>query len=145
MAKSTNTCTSLLELLFNGTTFANLADNAVAGPLATLYVSLHTDSPGVGGSQLTNEAAYSSYARLGITRASGVGGWTVAAGQSKNTTLAQFVECDGGSSVVTHVAIGTDAVGAGRVLYAGALSAPRTISSGIQAQFNALALVVTES
>jgi hypothetical protein len=143
MAKSTATCTSLLALLFNGTAFADIAENDSSGPLGTLYVSLHTDSPGTGGSQLTNEANYSSYARLGIVRTAG--GWTVASGQAKNTALAQFIECDGGSNIITHVAIGTDSSGAGRVLYAGSLSAPRTISSGIQAQFNALALVVTES
>ena len=57
----------------------------------------------------------------------------------------QFVECGGGSNVITHVAIGTEASGAGLVLYAGALTAPRTVSSGIQPQFAAGSLTVTES
>lgn len=144
MAKSTNTCNSILALIFNGSPFTNLAINATAAPLTNLYVSLHTGDPGVGGSQLTNEATYGAYARLAIIRTTD--GWNVpAAGATKNKALAQFVECNGSTNSIEYVAVGTDAAGAGRVLYAGQLSSPRTISAGIQPQFNAEALVVTET
>ncbi len=143
MPKSTNTCNSILALIFRATTFTNIAENATVAPLTNLYISLHTGDPGVGGSQLTNEATYTAYARLAVARPAG---WEVpAAGETSNAALAQFVECSGSSNVITHVAIGTDETGAGRVLYAGELSSPRTISNGIQAQFNANALTVTET
>jgi hypothetical protein len=144
MAKSTNTCNSLLALIFNATAFADIAENDTTGPLTNLYISLHTSDPGVGGSQLTNEATYGAYARKEVIRT--ISGWlTPNGGTTKNTALAQFVECSGGSNVITHVAIGTDVSGAGRVLYAGALASPRTISAGIQPQFAAEALVATET
>lgn len=144
MAKSTATCNSLLALIFNTTTFANIAINATAAPLTYLYVSLHTTNPGVGGSQETGEADYGAYARLAIARTTG--GWEIPdAGSTHNKALAQFVECNGGTNAIDYVAIGTDETGAGRVLYAGQLSSTRTISTGIQPQFNASTLVVTET
>jgi hypothetical protein len=144
MAKSTNTCNSILALLFNATTFDGFAENDSTSPFTDLYLSLHTTDPGVGGNQTTGEATFTSYARLAVARTTG--GWEVpAAGSTSNAAIAQFIECTGGSNAIDYVAIGTAASGAGTVLYAGQLSATRTISSGIQAQFNANALVVTET
>lgn len=53
-----------LLLIFNATAIANIADNAASAPLTNLYVSLHTADPGEAGDQTTNEAAYTSYARV---------------------------------------------------------------------------------
>ena len=146
MAKSTNTCNSLLALIFNATTFANIAINASSSPLTNLYVSLHKTDPGVGGSQLTGEADYGAYSRIAVPRDNTASGWkTPASGSTDNNALISFTECDGGSNSIGYVAIGTDSSGAGRVLYAGSLSSPRTISEGIQPQFSAHALTVTES
>ena len=78
----------LLKLIFNGTAIANIADNAAASPLTSLYVSLHTGDPGEAGSQTTNEAAYTSYARVAVAR-SGVG-WTVSGSTVTNAALIQF-------------------------------------------------------
>jgi len=144
MAKSTDVCNSILALIFNATAWADIAENDNSGPLTYLWVSLHTGDPGVGGSQLTNEATYEAYGRLGIIRTTS--GWEVPnAGSTSNAALAQFVECSGSSNVITHVAIGKLETGAGKVLYAGELSSPRTISAGIQPQFSENALVVTET
>lgn len=145
MAKSTNTCNSILKLIFNGTAWDDIAENDTTAPLASLYVSLHTGVVGVGDDQTVNEADYTAYDRLSVTR--NAGGWLVAVGGvTKNTALAQFPEAAGGTNVITHVAIGTaDLPGAGHVLYAGSLTAPRTITAGIQPQFAAEALVVTET
>ena len=146
MPKSTNTCNSILALIFNATTFANLAINASAAPLTNLYVSLHKGDPSVGGSQETNEADFGAYARVAVPRDNTGTGWkTPSGGATDNNGLLSFTECDGGSNSINHVAIGTDLSGAGRVLYAGALSSPRTISEGIQPQFSAHALTVTET
>lgn len=148
MAKSTDTCNSILALIFNGTAWADIAENDSSGPLTNLYLALYTDTPGVGGDPRTNEVtvgAYASYARIAVSR--NVGGWLApTGGVTKNTALKQFPECTGGTgATITHVAIVTSASGDGDVLYAGALGSPRSVSSGIQPQFAAEALTVTES
>jgi hypothetical protein len=54
--------TNLLLLLFNNTTWANVGDaTGIVGSTGagSLYLSLHTSSPGTGGNQATNEIAYS--------------------------------------------------------------------------------------
>lgn len=143
MPKSTTFCNDLAALVFNATAIANLADNAASAPLTNLYLSLHTASPGIGGSQLTNETAFTNYVRIAVART--VGGWTVASGVSTNAALAQFAQCGVTGATITHVAIGTAASGAGKVLYAGALNSPLSVSNLIQPQFSAAALTATET
>lgn len=144
MAKSTSACNSILALIFNATAWADIAENDGSGPLSNLYLSLHTGDPGVGGSQLTNEATYTGYARLAVVRTTV--GWAVpSSGSTSNAALAQFVICSGGSNTITYVAIGKLENGAGLVLYAGQLSSPRAVSDGIQPQFAIGGLVVTET
>ena len=147
MAKSVATSNSILALIFNGTTFANIADNAGGSPLANLYVSLHTGDPGVGGDQTTNEATYDSYGRIAVVRSTS--GWKVpASGSTDNNAAAGivFVEATGvTTNTISHVAIGTDISGTGRVLYAGQLSSSRTVSAGIQPQFNQHSLQISET
>lgn len=145
MSKSNAFENSLLQLLFNNVDIANIGDaggiqnSATAG---SLYLALHTADPGEAGDQTTNECAYGSYARVGVART--VGGWTVASNTASNTALAQFPECTSGSETITHVSIGVASAGASVILYSGALTASRSVSSGIQPQFAASGLTVTE-
>jgi len=132
-----------------GTTTANDTINAILRAVdpawrsgATRYVSLHTATPGAGGDQTTNEATFGSYARVAVTAATGFS--AAAAGATANTGLIQFPECTSGSNTVTYVAIGTASSGAGQLLYFGALTSSRDISTGIQAQFAISALSATE-
>lgn len=143
MPKSTPFSNDLIALIFNAVAIALIADNAGATPLTNLYLSLHTASPGVGGAQTTNETAYTNYARIPIART--VGGWTVGSGVATNAALAQFAQCGASGATISHVAVGTAASGAGKVLYSGALSSSLAVANGIQPQFAALALTVTES
>jgi hypothetical protein len=143
MPKSTTFSNDIAALIFNATPIANLADDASSSPATNLYLSLHTATPGIGGSQLTNEAAYTNYLRIAIPRS--VGGWTVAAGAAANAALAQFAQCGASGATISHVAIGTASSGAGKVLYAGALSAPLAVANLIQPQFAIGALTATES
>lgn len=145
MPKATTTSANkILALIFNATAWANMADNAATSPFTNLYLSLHTADPGVGGSQATNETAYTNYARIAIARTTG--GWAVpSAGATSNAALAQFAQCGVTGATITHVAVGTAASGAGAVLYAGALSSPLAVANGIQPQFAASALSITES
>jgi len=145
MSKSNAFETSLLGLLFNNTDIANIGDagglqnSAAAG---SLYLALHTGDPGEAGDQTTNECAYGSYARVAIART--VGGWTVSGNTVTNVALAQFPECTSGSETITYVSIGVASAGASVILYSGALTASRSVSAGIQPQFAATALTVTE-
>lgn len=110
---------------------------------ASRYIALYTATPGVGGTATTNESAYGSYARVAVTAATGF--TAASAASSSNTGLIQFPECTSGSETITYVAIVTTASGAGQILYFGALTASRAISTGIQPQFAISALVATES
>lgn len=143
MAKSINTDNSLLKLIFNGTAWANIADNAATSPYTQLYISLHSADPGTGDAQTTNEVAYTNYTRIAIARTTG--GWTVSTNNATNAALSQFPQCGASGATITHVAIGTALTGAGHVLYAGALSSSLAVSNGIQPQFAIGALQVTES
>lgn len=144
MAKSTSACNSILALIFNATAWTDIAENDNTVPLSNLYISLHTDTPGVGGNQTTNEATYGAYARIAVVRTTS--GWEVpAAGSTSNAAIITFDECISSSNSITHVAIGKAGSAAGLVLYAGALTAPRTVSTGIQPQFNVNTLIVTET
>jgi len=145
MSKSNTFENDLLQLIFNNVDIADIGDagglqnSATAG---SLYVALHTGDPGEAGNATTSEAAYGSYARVAVARSGG--GWTVAGNEAENFALIQFPECTSGSETITHVSITTASSGTSKILYSGALSASRAISSGIQPQFAATALTVTE-
>lgn len=89
-----------------------LQPSAVAG---NLYVSLHTSDPGLMGTQLTNEAAYTGYGRVGVPRSAV--GWTIFQNRAWNAQDIVFGVCTGGAATITHVGIGTAAAGAGLLLY----------------------------
>jgi len=145
MSKGNTFENDLLQLIFNNVDIADIGDagglqnSATAG---SLYIALHTGDPGEAGTATTSEAAYGSYARVAVART--VGGWTVATNTATNAALIQFPECSSGSETITHVSITTASSGATKILYSGALTASRAISSGIQPQFAASALTVTE-
>ena len=144
MPKSTSASNSILALIFNATTWADIAENDSSSPATNLYLSLHTADPGVGGAQTTNETAYTNYARIAVARTTG--GWDApSAGATANAALAQFAQCGVTGATLTHVAIGTASSGAGLVLYAGALTSSLAVANGIQPQFAAGALDVTEA
>jgi hypothetical protein len=145
MSKSNSFENSLLLLLFNNVDIANIGDAAGLQNSSTagnFYLALHTADPGEAGDQTTNECTYTSYARVGVARTAG--GWTVSGNSVSNTALVQFPECTGGSETITHVSVGMLSSGASVILYSGALTASRSVSSGIQPQFAASALTITE-
>lgn len=125
MASLTNSAeNSFLVLLFNATAWANVADNAAGSPLTNLYVSLHTADPGEGGSQTTNETAYTNYARQPVARTAG--GWTISGTdptQVVNAGTISFPQCGVTGATITHFGIGSLVSGAG-VLYASGVIGP---------------------
>lgn len=118
----------LLALILNGTAIGNIADNAGTSPLTNLYLSLHTADPGEAGTQETNEAAYTSYARQAVARSGS--GWTVSGSTATLAANVDFPEATGGTETITHFAIGTDETGAGKVIAYGALDASLAVSTG---------------
>lgn len=135
MSKGNTTENDILEYIFKGTAISWNGNT-------NLFLSLHTADPGEGGNQTTNEATYTSYARVSVSR-SGTG-WTVSGNQVQNAALVQFPQATGGTNTITHVAVGTASSGTGQILYSGALNSSLTVSSGIQPQFSAGALTLTE-
>lgn len=142
MSKSNALETALLELVFKATTFDGIAENDTSSPNTNLYVSLHTADPGEAGTQATNEAAYTSYARVAVARSGS--GWTVTNNTVTNAALVQFPQCTGGSETITHVGVGLGSSSTTTLLYKGALSASLAVSSGIQPQFAIGALSIAE-
>ncbi|MBX3653196.1 MAG: hypothetical protein KF686_03360 [Ramlibacter sp.] len=130
MSKGNTFENDLLKLIFNGTTIANLADNAASGPLTNLYLALHTADPGEAGDQTTSEVAYTGYARMAVARTSG--GWTVTGNSVSPVTAIDFPEKTGGSDgTATHCSIGTASSGAGKILYSGALTPNVSYANGV--------------
>ena len=130
--------TAANDLLLNWLNSTALSWTAITD----VYIGLHVGSPGAGGSQLTNEAGYGSYARVAVTR-SGAGGWTVVSNAASNTAQIQFPTASGGSSACDYVSIGTAASGAGQLLAFGALGSTVTVTNNITPQFAIAALTWT--
>ena len=135
MSKSNAFETDLLNYVFNKTAFS-------WDSITNLYLSLHTADPGEAGTQATNEATYTSYSRVAVSRSGS--GWAVSGDTASNLSLVQFPQCTGGSSTVTHVGIGIAASGAGVLLYSGVLGSALTITNLITPQFSAGVLQVKE-
>ena len=131
---------SLLLLIFNGTTIANIADNAGSSPATDIYISLHTGDPGEAGSQNTTEASYTSYARVAVARTSG--GFTVSGNSASNTAAVIFPTATGGSNTLTHFGIGLSSSGAGTLLFKGALDDSLAVSNGITPRYEIGQLVI---
>jgi hypothetical protein len=129
MSKSNALETAWLQLLFNATTFANVAINATSSPITSLYVSLHTADPGEAGDQTTSECAYTSYARVAVARNSG--GWTVSGNSVIPAAIIDFPAATGGSETATYFGVGKSSSGSGVLFYSGAISPTIAISSGV--------------
>ncbi len=129
MAKSTAMAGNFLKLLFNATTWANVAINATSSPLTNLYVGLHTSDPGTTGDQTTNETTYTSYARQAQLRTTG--GWTVTSNVCSPVTNIVFPASTGGTPTITHFSIGSDISGAGNRFYSGTVTPNIVVSTSV--------------
>ena len=130
MSKSTTFRNDLLQLIYNnvipaGTVLANLGSGVQAATTAgSLYVALHTDDPGVSGSQTTNEMTIQNYARIAVVRSSA--GWTVSGNNASNAAQIRFPSS--GSFGATNspedakfFSVGTASSGAGNIIHSGHL------------------------
>jgi hypothetical protein len=136
--------TGLLDLIFLNTDItligdaAGLQNSATAG---SLYISLHTADPGEAGSQTTNEATYTNYARVAVARSGA--GWSRSGSVMSNVAAITFAT-PGSSQSITHVGIGTDSSGAGKLLLSKALdSGTFSASASATPNFTAGQLTIT--
>jgi hypothetical protein len=129
MSKSNAMENALLLLLFNATTWANVAINATASPITNIQVSLHTADPGEAGDQTTSETTYTSYARVAVARTSG--GWTVTANSVSPVAAITFPAGTGGSGTVTHFGVGRDNTGTGQLFYSGTVTPNIVTGNGV--------------
>lgn len=131
--------------------FSNTAETAVLNQVfvgtalpwnanTDLWIALHTADPGEAGSAITSEAAYGSYARVTLTRATD---FTVSGNSVENANLEQFPQCSSGSETITYASIVTTSSGAGTIVVRAALNTSIPVSTGIQPQFAAGALSFT--
>lgn len=135
MSKSNTFENDLMLLIFNNTDIAGIGDagglrgSVVAG---SLYLSLHTGDPGEAGTAVTNETAYTGYARVAVARASGAGGFTVAGNEVQNTDDEDFGECTAAAGgPITHFGIVETSAGAGKLLYSGTVTPNITMAVGV--------------
>lgn len=129
MSKGNTFENDLLKLIFQAAAIANIADNAVTGPLTSLYVSLHTADPGEAGDQTTSEAAYTGYARVAVARSGS--GFTVTANSVSPAADVSFPAGTGGTGTATHFGIGTAASGVGKLLYSGTITPNIVMGNGV--------------
>jgi len=140
--------TGLLNLLFKNTDFTLVGDagglrgSAAAG---SLYISLHTADPTEEGDQTSSECNYTSYARVAVTRGAG---FTVTGNSVSPAAAITFANPSNSTNLpqtATYFGIGTDASGAGKLLYAGTITENIVISNtGVTPQLTT-ATAITES
>jgi len=143
----TSAAQAALSLILNNVNWANLGDAAgVLGSTApgSVYISLHTGIIAPGSLQTTNEAGYTSYARVAVARTGAL--WTVTGpipAQGANASTITFPKATGGVESETYVALGRDAAGGGEILWGGPLLSPLAVSLNVQPTFPASTFVVT--
>lgn len=142
MSASNSFETAILNLFFANANFANVGDaTGLRGSTAagSLYISLHTADPGETGTAVTNETAYTNYARVAVARSGA--GFTVAGNSVSNAALVTFPACGATGATITHFGIVETASGAGALHFSGTCSL--VVSSGITPQFAIGALTTT--
>jgi hypothetical protein len=142
MGKNNTASTGWLALLFNATTFANVANNASSTPLTNLYVSLHTADPTATGTQTSSEITYTSYARVGVARTTG--GWTVGTATVSPVAAITFPAGTGGTGTASFFGIGQNSSGAGSLYYSGTVTPNIVCGNGVTPILST-ATTITES
>jgi hypothetical protein len=129
MSIGNTTENDLLLLIFNATAIANVADNAASSPLTNIHVALATSDPGETGTLSTNEATYTSYARVNVGRSGS--GWTVTANSVSPAANIDFPAGTGGSGTVTHFATGKTGGGAAVLHFSGTVTPNVVTGNGV--------------
>ncbi len=127
MSKSDAFENDILDLFFNATAIADLADDDQTSPATTLTIALHTADPGEAGNQATSEATYGGYARVTVARTSG--GWTISGSSVSPLANIDFAEASSGTETITHFSIGSGV--ANYMMYFGAVTPNISVVTGV--------------
>lgn len=142
MSKSNILENAMLALLYNGTAIPNVADNAANAPLGSVFVALHTADPGEAGTQATNEANYTGYARVAVAR--NPGGWVApAAGATGPVANIDFPAGTAGGGTATHFSTGIALAGATAYWHSGPITPTIALGAGVQPRLTT-ATTITE-
>jgi hypothetical protein len=135
MSKSDTYENDLMLLVFNNIAIANIGDAAGLRATTTpgsLWWSLHTADPGETGTAVTNETAYTGYARVAAARASGAGGFTVTGNSVSPPANIDFGICTASPGTpITHFGIVNTSSGAGKLLYSGTVTPNITMAVNV--------------
>lgn len=135
MSKSDTFENDLMQLIFNNVAIANIGDAGGIRASATagqLWWALYTADPGEAGTAITNETAYTGYARVAANRASGAGGFTVSGNSVSPPANIDFGECTASpGGPITHFGIVSTSSGAGKLLYSGTVTPNVTMAAGV--------------
>lgn len=142
MSMSNSLENALLLLLFNATTFANVAINATSSPITNIEVSGHTADPGEAGDQTTSECAYTSYARVAVVRSGS--GWTVTANSVSPVATISFPAGTGGSGTMTYAGFGTAHTSTGVLLFSGTVTPNIVTGNGVTPQFTTASAITLD-
>ncbi len=128
----------LLDLLFLNGTFDNIGDSTGitgSGTPGNFEASLHTGTLDDSSIQTTDEAGYTSYARVDAASTARAGSaWTVTSGTVSNDIAITFPQATGGSETETDFGLGSDVAATELWIY-GALTASLAVSNGITPEF----------
>lgn len=131
MSKSDVFENDLLNLIFKNIDIATIGDaGGLRGSVAAgnLYISAHTADPGDVGTAITNETAYTGYARKAVARGAG---WTVTGNSVSPAVDQDLPECTASPGAnITHWGVVATASGAGKLLYKGTLTPNITMAIG---------------
>lgn len=79
-------------------------------------IALHTASPGVGGTQQTNETTYTGYARETVSKSAA--GWTLTGTEIVNDNDIEFAECTAGATqTIKYITLGRGSGGSHEIGY----------------------------
>jgi len=79
-------------------------------------IALHTASPGIGGTQQTNETTYDGYVRQTVSKSAA--GWTRTGTQVVNDNDIEFPECaSGAAQTIKYITLGRGAGGTHEIGY----------------------------
>ena len=146
MSKGDTFENDLMLLLFNNTAIANIGDagglraTVVAG---TFWYSLHTADPGEAGTAITNETAYTGYARVSAARSGA--GFTVTGNSVSPPANVDFGECTAAAGgPITHFGIVNTSSGAGKLLYSGTMSPNVTMAVSVIPRLKATSTITED-
>lgn len=132
MAGKTDAFSSdILNMVLNNVHIANMTVQPGVA-YSHLYLSLHTQDPTdtPAGKQSQYEVNYTGYVRMGIMRVNNA--WIVTGKTASLVNDVLFGRCTNGIMVATHVGVGTDETGDGKLLYTGALAPTISIQPGVR-------------